>query len=335
MQRTELLNEECRLTAMGLRLRQAREALQITETSAARQLFLTVGQVRALEEARYEQLPAEVFVRGYLRSYARLLGLDPEEILRQYSPPSAPVLTAVPSSPDSAPGAPESSRTEQPFVSSGGSGHRSAGLLQRLRQQLSLQLSVRRDRLKTLTAAGVRELDKISDRTLMVLSGAAIVVVIGIVAALLFLGGDSADDRAAEGGARGVQSASDQNLIIDPELFRVMDEATQIDVYLPRAGDQAGAGVPASFSGSAVVSGDEKLLEIEFSADCWVEVKDSSRKILLADMRSAGDREVFHGEPPYKVLLGRTEAVVIRYGGKLFPITSDEGKDYTRVVIGG
>ena len=52
MQRTERLSEECRLTAMGLRLRHAREALQISESSAAEQLFLSVGQVRALEDAR-------------------------------------------------------------------------------------------------------------------------------------------------------------------------------------------------------------------------------------------------------------------------------------------
>ena len=37
-----------------------------------------------LEAGRFADLPGDVFVRGFLRSYARCVGLDPEEIVRTY-----------------------------------------------------------------------------------------------------------------------------------------------------------------------------------------------------------------------------------------------------------
>jgi len=47
----------------------------------AQQLKLAPRQVRALEEGDYGRLPGRTFVRGFIKSYARLLHLDPEEVL--------------------------------------------------------------------------------------------------------------------------------------------------------------------------------------------------------------------------------------------------------------
>jgi cytoskeleton protein RodZ len=50
----------------------------------ADELNLTMHYVRALETDSYDKLPGDVFVKGYIRSYARLLGLDPEQLLEIY-----------------------------------------------------------------------------------------------------------------------------------------------------------------------------------------------------------------------------------------------------------
>ena len=47
----------------------------------ARQLKLSVRQVEALERDEYEAFPGPVFVRGFLRNYAKLLQLDPEALV--------------------------------------------------------------------------------------------------------------------------------------------------------------------------------------------------------------------------------------------------------------
>ncbi len=50
---------------------------------------MSSSQVNAIEEAHYDLLPAEVFVKGYLRAYAKLLDIDPDVIVSQYKPPQA------------------------------------------------------------------------------------------------------------------------------------------------------------------------------------------------------------------------------------------------------
>lgn len=69
--------------AVGGRLAEARQAQSLTAAEVARQLKLSVWQVEALEAGRFEQLPGPVFVRGFIRNYARLLRLDPNELLRE------------------------------------------------------------------------------------------------------------------------------------------------------------------------------------------------------------------------------------------------------------
>ncbi len=68
--------------APGGRLAEARRAQNLAPAEIARQLKLSVWQVEALEAGHYQQLPGPVFVRGFIRNYAKLVKLDPDELLR-------------------------------------------------------------------------------------------------------------------------------------------------------------------------------------------------------------------------------------------------------------
>lgn len=68
----------------GDRLRCARQQAGLAVADVARQLNLLEWQVNALEQDRYEKFPADLFVRGYLRNYARLLKLDVDPILNAH-----------------------------------------------------------------------------------------------------------------------------------------------------------------------------------------------------------------------------------------------------------
>src|SRR5687767_9717513 len=67
----------------GAMLAAAREELNLTVSDVARHLKLSPAQVEALEEGAYDRLPGRVFVRGFLRNYAKLLGVDPQPLLRR------------------------------------------------------------------------------------------------------------------------------------------------------------------------------------------------------------------------------------------------------------
>ena len=79
----------------GKELAQARMDLRLTQEEAAARLHLATHQIQSLEKDDYSGLPGATYVRGYLRSYALLLGLDPETVLKAHS-----ALTAKPKSHD-------------------------------------------------------------------------------------------------------------------------------------------------------------------------------------------------------------------------------------------
>lgn len=85
----------------GTMLCQAREGRRITIEGAAKKLHLSVKQIVALEQDDYKTLPGPTYVRGYLRSYAQLLGLPADKVIETYNKLVAPPEPIAP--PTSAP----------------------------------------------------------------------------------------------------------------------------------------------------------------------------------------------------------------------------------------
>lgn len=69
---------------LGERLVAAREALGIDLLRAERETKIRRTYLAALERGDYASMPGAVYVRGFLRNYARYLGLDPEEAVAQW-----------------------------------------------------------------------------------------------------------------------------------------------------------------------------------------------------------------------------------------------------------
>lgn len=65
----------------GGRLKAAREAGNLTVSDVAAKLKLTNRQIEALEQEDFGSLPSEIFVRGFVRNYARLVGIEPESLI--------------------------------------------------------------------------------------------------------------------------------------------------------------------------------------------------------------------------------------------------------------
>jgi len=65
----------------GQQLAQARAGKEMSATDVAAKLKLTVRQVEAMEAEDEAHLPAEVFLRGFVRNYARLVDLNPDDLI--------------------------------------------------------------------------------------------------------------------------------------------------------------------------------------------------------------------------------------------------------------
>lgn len=68
----------------GHRLRDARKLSNLDQSDIATQLNLDLATINALEKDDYAQMPPAVFVRGYLRAYAGMVGLPVDDILSSF-----------------------------------------------------------------------------------------------------------------------------------------------------------------------------------------------------------------------------------------------------------
>lgn len=67
--------------SIGAELARAREERGLSISDVAQQLKFAPRQLEALEQDRFEQLPGGTFARGMVRSYARLLKIEPDPLL--------------------------------------------------------------------------------------------------------------------------------------------------------------------------------------------------------------------------------------------------------------
>lgn len=78
---TEATHDQHEALSTGVRLRNAREQLGLSQQAVAERLCLKVSTVRDIEEDKAPADLASTFLRGYIRSYAKLVHIPEEELL--------------------------------------------------------------------------------------------------------------------------------------------------------------------------------------------------------------------------------------------------------------
>src|SRR5258706_5510394 len=74
-----------RMATVGQFLRQLREERGMSVEDVRRVTGVPTHSVERIETDRFDELPGEVFVRGFLKSYARSLGVPPDDVLARYT----------------------------------------------------------------------------------------------------------------------------------------------------------------------------------------------------------------------------------------------------------
>lgn len=73
------------MAALGERFRAAREARGLSLSDVAEQIRIRSVYLGAIEDENWPAIGAPVYTRGFLRTYARFLGLDPEEVVEDFN----------------------------------------------------------------------------------------------------------------------------------------------------------------------------------------------------------------------------------------------------------
>ncbi|MFT3927249.1 MAG: helix-turn-helix domain-containing protein [Myxococcales bacterium] len=90
------------MDSIGAYLRRERELRHVSLEELVQITRVPLKMLQRIEDDRFDELPGEVFARGFLRSYARALNLDCEDVLARFGegrkveePVPAPLLASV------------------------------------------------------------------------------------------------------------------------------------------------------------------------------------------------------------------------------------------------
>lgn len=73
------------MDSIGRYLRHARETRAMSVEEVSRATRIPVSAIERIEADHFDDLPGEVFVRGFLRAYARAVSIPVEEVLARYT----------------------------------------------------------------------------------------------------------------------------------------------------------------------------------------------------------------------------------------------------------
>lgn len=291
----------------GGQLRNAREQAQLTLAVVANELKLTTAYIEALEDDRFESLPAEPFVLGYLRAYARFLTLDAQQLVDSYHEyRSATAATAGHLGTRHALKAPPVTTTE-PSRNATGPAERTK------RREAEPEVSTTR-------------------------YGWIIVV----VALLLWV---LASVLMPETSTPAVSApAAEQTLDTEIETQDSMDDLNQDTDTVVEAAPEAtrsdsnpGVVQPVAIvDETATESGHLAgldTLQLDFINECWLEVTDSRGDVLNADLYQLGDSITLHGKAPFNVMLGNVRAVTARLNDETLQLNPDGFRKTLRLRI--
>ncbi|MFZ1720078.1 MAG: helix-turn-helix domain-containing protein [Candidatus Moraniibacteriota bacterium] len=84
MEDTGFKRKKVEAMTLGEKIGKLRSEYRMSFTEVSRATKIPIKYLEYLERAEYEKLPADVYVRGYLRSYARHLGLPDDALIKLY-----------------------------------------------------------------------------------------------------------------------------------------------------------------------------------------------------------------------------------------------------------
>lgn len=325
----------------GHLLREAREERGYSQKEAARDLHLTSKVIDALEESNFDIISSSLFARGYIRSYARHLGLDGQALVAEfdaiYGVPNQnkkPMAGIHQLGQQSKPGDTWVKLISIIFViglvvasvlwwqhQNGGS------MLQRLN---NVTLS---NTAADLVVESLGEDDNSSDMELLAANPSEV-------------GTTVSDDQAAATEAP-VQTLDVAEIVAVKPIVTALSEAVSVSPEMSDVSDSSALNpeiiaVPAvaqteESTGAADVAAlgpNEALLMMAFDKDCWVEIKDGNGKMVLSDLYASGSTIEQVVTAPIEILLGRSSGVAqMTFNGEVIDLKPHTRKDIARLTL--
>ena len=278
---------------IGNTLAHARERCELTQEQLAQRLNLTVRKLDDLEQGQFDKLGAPIFIKGYIKAYCKVVGLDAADVLQSYTPKQQAEPQASMQS--------FSKRTEkeahdhrlmvvsyiiiaiiigsslfwwwQNSDSSADAGNTNAPSVPKLEADVAAQQVASANTTEQLASTPVAT---------------------------------DTDEPALAELEVGPSSEPEQQARVETE------KQTTSNVS-----DEPQSAAPAT---EPLAAGEQKVI-MRFSGECWVEVQDAKGKRLVYDIKRAGQAVELVGLAPFAVTLGKHDVVEITLNGEAVDIS--------------
>ncbi|MBK4716031.1 MULTISPECIES: cytoskeleton protein RodZ [Tenebrionibacter/Tenebrionicola group] len=312
---TEANHEQNAALSTGDRLRSAREQLGLSQQMVAERLCLKVSTVREIEEDKTPSDLASTFLRGYIRSYARLVHIPEEELLpimEKQMPLKSSKVQAV-----------------QGFALGKRRKKRDGWLMSFTWLVLFVVVGLtgawwwqnhkaQQDEINSMADA--------ADENAAVNSASQPVALDTQESASGLATPSTAQPAAPQPDAPQV-TAQNNGPVDSGGATTPMPTDTQPQPTVASPGqanvDASAMANGAAASGSlptdqavAATQADADAIVMDFNADCWLEVTDATGKKLFSGMQRKGGALNLTGQAPYRLKIGAPAAVQIQFQGK-------------------
>ncbi|KKX57578.1 MULTISPECIES: helix-turn-helix domain-containing protein [Pseudomonas] len=308
----------------GETLRQARESNGWSLAEVALKLNLTVGSLSNLEAGDFDKLPGHTFARGYIRAYAKLLGMDQAVLVQQFD---------------------QSTGTD----SKGSNVHSLGRIEEPVRVSHTILRIVSLLLLVAVVGGGfVWWQDQTSQRTKDLISlSPEHVEVEGADGTTQIHPLDEPEDQAVAEGQTdnatalalpqadtATQAPAETPAPVAPATAPIdatpatpAPAAPAVAAPTVTAPVAPAAPAPTATAPAAPAVAGQGQVQLQFTADCWTQVTDGAGKVLLSGLKRKGESVSLSGKPPFSVRLGYARGAQVSYNGQavnVAPFTSGE-----------
>lgn len=318
----------------GETLRQGRESKNWSLPDVALRLNLTVTSLSYVETGDFEKLPGHTFARGYIRAYAKLLGLDQTALVQQFDHYTG--TDAHGSNVHSL------GRIEEPVRLS----HNILRIVSLLllvvlvgagffwwQDQASMrgkeQTGINLEHVEVESADGttqIHPLDEPEDQAVADAQGTAPAAAPAPDATPAAPVVPAAPATAAPATVA-VAPAHVTPAPVVPAAPAHTAPVAPVTTVAPTPATTAPVTTPSTPATPVVAAAGSGQLNLQFVNDCWTQVTDGNGKVLLSGLKRKGDRVDVNGKPPLTLRLGFARGVQVSYNGQpvdVAPFTSGE-----------
>lgn len=321
----------------GEALRAARESRGWSVAEVATQLNLTPMRLTQLEAGEFEKLPGNTFSRGYIRAYAKLLGLEQAPLVADFDQFTGSNATGA--------SVHALGRIEEPtrysqsilrlvsFLLLLGVGGACFYWWQDQGWQLDDLKNVGMGHVEVEGADGstqIHPLDEPEDQAVAAAQSQGTELPLpGVPAEQTEAPSETPPATATE--------LLEQNPPAQQAVPAQQAPTAPAESAAPAAPAAPSAQAPASAAAQsqAPVAAGEGLVSLKFTADCWVQVTDASGKVIASGLKRAGDSLDARGKAPMELRLGFARGAQVTYNGAAVDVTPHISGETARLKLGG